>query len=96
MGDIPQKYKELVGKEAIMSGGLFASNRTEPETKYNVLNIRWGTATILDAKQLKETGQSSYEHPTVEYLVKNDTMKKSRWTKGFPVREINLKALKKL
>lgn len=96
MRSIPQKYQDIVGTEVILSGGFFSSKRSEPETKFKVLDIRWGTAKILNIKQLKETGQSNYEHPTVQYLVKNDTMQRSRWTKGFPVREINLKALKKV
>ncbi len=90
MGGIPQKYKDLVGTEQIFSGGLFSSKKSEPEAKYNVLDIRWGSAKIVNAKEIRAGRQSSYEYPTVEYLIKNSSMKRSRWTRGFPVKEINL------
>ena len=45
-------------------------------------------------REIEETGESSYEHPTIQYLLKNDNMKKSRWSRAFPVREINLLEMK--
>ncbi len=90
MDSIPQKYKDLVGTKQIFSGGLFTPKRSEPEAEYDVLDIRWGSAKIMNVREMKEKGRSSYEYPTVEYLIKNNKMKRSRWTRGFAVPEINL------
>lgn len=87
---IPQKYLDMVGTECELGGGLFTRNRVEPDAKYQVLDIRWGTGRIIDFAEMKATGKSSYEHPTFQLLVKNDSMKRSRWTNSFPIRDINL------
>lgn len=81
---IPKSFKKLVGKEHTMSGCLFGRKEIEP-TKFTVLDARWGSGVIMDMKTLKD------KHPTVQLLVKNDTMIRSRWTRGFPAREIKLK-----
>lgn len=81
---IPKKHKDLVGTKQKLGGGLF-SNKEVESAEYDVLDIRWGSAQIFDMKKMKP------KHPTVEYLIKNETMKRSRWTKGFAVREIILK-----
>jgi len=52
------------------------------------MDWRWGTAKIMNMKTME------MEHPTVEFLIKNKEMKRSRWTKPFPVREIRLKGIK--
>jgi hypothetical protein len=88
---VPEKYKNLVGTKRLMRGGLFSLSKSLPLKEYNVLDIRFGSATIMSVKEIEEHGESSYEHPTFELLVKSDDMKKSRWTRGFPIREINLK-----
>lgn len=87
---IPKRYMDLVGTKQMLSGGVFSGKRALPSLEYDVLNIRWGMATIINVKELQETGRSSYEYPTYELLIKNSGMKKSRWTRPFPVREINL------
>ena len=88
---IPKVYADLVGTAVTLSGGVFSGNKIIQETAFDCLDIRWGSGTVINFKELKETGESSYEHPTYEILVKNHTMKRSRWTKGFAIREINLK-----
>lgn len=88
--NIPKQYLELVGTKQILSGGLFSFNRSEPAQEYDILDIRWGSGQVVNVKELRETGKSSYTHPTFQLLVKREGMKKSRWTKGFPIREINL------
>ena len=82
--EMPKKYQDLVGTKQTFSGGLFSSKKSIPETEFDVLDWRWGLANIIDLKTLEA------KHPTVEYLVKNQTMKASRWTRPFPVREIKL------
>lgn len=91
--EMPQRIKDMVGKEHKMSGGLFSARRSEPEATYTVLDYRWGTGRIMNIKELQEKGESSYEYPVVEFLVKNESMVRARWTRGFPVKEINLKEI---
>jgi hypothetical protein len=88
---LPKKYRDLVGTKQFMSGGLFSHKRSEPEKEYDVLDIRWGSATIMSITELREGKQPSYEYPTFELLVKREGMAKSRWTRPFPIREINLR-----
>lgn len=83
--EIPKSYTELVGTTKTFSGGLFSSNKAIEPTDFNILDWRWGSAKICDMKTMK------LKHPTVEYLVKKEGMRASRWTRGFPVREIELK-----
>lgn len=80
----------MVGQTLKMAGGLFSGRQDLPEQEYKVLDIRWGMSRLMNFKEMRETGKSSYEHPTFELLIKNDSMKRSRWTRGFPIREINL------
>lgn len=87
--EIPKRWKDLKGTVQKLGGGLFSSNKEEPEAEYNVLDLRWGAATIMDMKTMEET------HPTIELLVKKDGMRASRWTKGFKCTDIDLRKQKK-
>ena len=84
MEGIPQQYKDMVGTKREFSGGLFSSKKAIEPTEFNILNVRWGSAKIMNMKTMEML------HPTVEFLVKNENMKRSRWTRPFPVREIKL------
>lgn len=88
---IPQTCLDLVGTTQKFSGGLFSGNKSLPESDYKVHDVRWGTALVINFKEMQETCKSSYRHPTVEYLLSNPNMKRKQWTRGFAVREINLK-----
>lgn len=92
---IPKKYTKLVGTVQTFQGGLFSRTKAIKPTKFNVLDIRWGQATIVNIKELREKGESSYEHPSFELLLKNKNMKRSQWSRPFPIREIDLKKDKK-
>lgn len=83
---MPKHYQDLVGTRQTFSGGLFSSKKSIPDTEFDVLDWRWGSAKIVNLKTLEE------KHPTVEFLVKNETMRASRWTRPFPVREIQLES----
>jgi hypothetical protein len=83
--EMPKNHTDLVGKKQQMGGGLFSHKKDMPYEDYDVLDWRWGSAKIVDTKTLKPVC------PTIEYLVKKEGMKKSRWTRGFPVPEIKLK-----
>ncbi|AIM37407.1 hypothetical protein KO02_12430 [Sphingobacterium sp. ML3W] len=91
--NIPQKYIDLVGTKRKFSGGLFSAKKELPETEYMIHNIRWGSATIINYRELSETGKSSYEYPTVEYLLSNRSSKRKQWSRGFAVREIDINKL---
>lgn len=88
--EIPEKYKKIVGTKQFFSGGLFSANKSLPEMEYDVLDIRMGSAQVINYKEMLETGKSSYCHPTVEYLLFNAGMRRKQWSRGFAVREINL------
>ena len=88
---IPSKYTAFVGKRKIISEYVFSSTKCLPPTEYMVLDIRWGEATVINLVEKKAKGESSYEHPTYQLLLKSDAMKASRWSRPFPIREINLK-----
>lgn len=82
--ELPEKYKEMVGQRHKMSGNLFGRSKAIEPTEFEILDWRWGSGYIMDLKTMEE------KHPVVEFLVKNESMNKSRWTRGFPVREIDL------
>lgn len=90
VGDIPEKYRLLVGTTQKISGGVFSGKKDLPSTEYEVLAIRMGTGIVINTKELHETGKSSYEHPTYELLLKSGTMKAARWSRPFPIPEINM------
>mgnify|MGYP000507128078 CR=1 FL=1 len=87
---IPEQYTKMVGTKIKASGGLFSSPTRLPEHEYDVLNIRRGTARIVNTDEIRKTGKSSVEHPTYELLLKRPGMKRAQWTKPFPIREVNL------
>lgn len=78
---VPKMAKELVGTRQQFSGGVFSSNKAIEPTEFDILDWRWGSAQIWDMKKMKP------KYPTVEFLVKNESMSRSRWTKGFPCEE---------
>ncbi len=82
---ILKKHIAIVGTKQQMGGGLFSDKKDLPYEEYDVLDWRWGSAKIVDMKTLKP------KCPTIEYLIKKDGMRASRWTRGFPVPEIKLK-----
>ena len=82
--EMPKKYQDFIGSTKVFSGGLFSHKRAEPEKEYQVLDWRWGSAKIMDMVNME------FKHPTVEFLIKNEDMKRSRWTRPFPVPEIIL------
>lgn len=83
--EMPKKYQDFVGTKKSMGGGLFSNNKDLPFETYDVLNWRWGSAKIVNLKTRRPV------HPTVEFLVKKEGMRASRWTRPFPVSEIQLK-----
>ncbi|PXX96890.1 hypothetical protein DF185_19820 [Marinifilum breve] len=84
--DLPKKYQDLVGTKQKCSGSLFSyKNEIKEPLEFDVLDIRKGTATIMDMKTMEEC------HPTFELLLKREGMKKAQWTKPFPIREIDLR-----
>jgi len=79
--EIPAAVEELLGTNREFGGGLFSSNKESEPAHYNVLDWRWGSGTIMNMETFEEL------HPTFELLLKNDDMKRSRWTRGFPARD---------
>lgn len=77
---IPKQYMKLVGQRQIMRGGLFSRKKAIEEQEFDILDIRESSATIMNMKTRKE-------FPAFELLVKNESMKRARWTNPFPIRE---------
>lgn len=82
---LPKSILDMIGQTMQFSGGIFSHRKFEKEFDAKILAARFGSAIIMDVKN------RTPKHPTVEFLIKNDTMKKSRWTRGFPIREIEIK-----
>lgn len=82
--EIPQRYKDLVGSYVFLSGGIF-SGKSMPKTKVKVLGLRIMEGCIVYCPSTPES-----EYPALQLLVKADDWKRSRWTTGFPIREIDL------
>lgn len=76
MNEIPTHYKMMVGTRVRMEGAIFSRNPI-PETEFDVIGVRWGSSQTLNTKTMKR-------YPTVEFLVKNNSMKRARWTGPFP------------
>lgn len=91
--EMPQSFKDMVGTTQTFSGGLFSPSKDLPEKEYTVYGLRWGSAIVVSVQEIREKGASSYEHPTIEMLVGNKDMPRKRWTRGFPVREIDFKKM---
>lgn len=79
---IPKKYQRFVGTKKRFSGAIFSYKNPITEKEFDVLNIRYSEATIVNFK-------TKAKHPAFELLLKNESMSKARWTKPFPIREIN-------
>ena len=84
--EIPKRYLDLIGQTAKIKGCIFSYSK-EIEGEFLVHDVRFGKSTIMNVDTLEEI------HPTVNLLVSNSTMKKKQWTKGFPVREIDLRSI---
>ena len=84
--EIPERFLNMIGTEQRLGGALFGSKERTTGT-FKVLKCRWGSGVIMDMKTLEEL------HPTVQLLVKGEGMTKSRWTNGFPAREIDLRSI---
>jgi len=82
--EMPQKYIDMVGTRRTFSGGLFSTKKAIEPTEYDIKDWRWGRAKICDMETME------MKHPTVEFLIKKEGMRASRWTRPFPVREIEL------
>lgn len=94
--ELPKKYLKLVGTKQTASGHLFSYSKSLEPKEYDVLDIRWGRATVMSIKEIREKGESSYEYPTFEILLKRPGMPRARWSKPFPISEINLKKKKRV
>ncbi len=83
--NIPKSFADLIGTEQKFSGPLFGRNKEIKPTKFSVIDVRFGSAVIIDMETLED------KHPTVELLLKNADMKQARWSRPFPCREIKLR-----
>lgn len=82
---IPQKYLDMIGKEFEFSGGLFSGKKSVEPAKYKILDVRFSSAFIINLKTRKA------KCAAIEFLIKNDTMQRSRWTRPFPCPEVKYK-----
>lgn len=86
---LPKRYRDLVGKVLTFSGHLFTKDKEEPFNSL-VYDVRLSCSTIRDLKD-------KYKRwPAVEYLILHPRYKERRWTKPFPIKEINLNELKEV
>lgn len=76
---IPSKYKKLVGHRHTLCGGVFSRKKSIEEQEFDILDIRESMSRIINMKTKRES-------PAFELLVKNEKMKRARWTNPFPIR----------
>lgn len=75
--EFPKSFSELVGTTQKFNGFLFSRKKPVKNEKYQVLDIRWSDAIIMnnETKVLKRLA--------VELLLKNNTMKRAQWSRPF-------------
>lgn len=78
---IPEISK-LVGTKQQFGGGLFSGKKELEYQEYDVIKWRWSGSTIINTNTLERL------HPGVELLLKNERMKRARWSRAFPARDI--------
>lgn len=76
--DLPQEYLNLVGTKQTVGGCVFSYNKEIEPKEFNVLDIRRGSARMINFDKMKVTNL------TYELLLKDDKMKKAQWSKPFP------------
>lgn len=79
--DTPEIAKKIVGTRQIFSGSVFSRKKRISPTEFDVIDWRYGSSFIMNLKTMER------KHPVVEFLLKNENMKKSQWSKPFPVLE---------
>lgn len=79
---IPEQYTSLVGTKKIFSGALFTKKPIEP-TEFEILDIRHSSAWITDLKSGKSFN-------AFELLVKNENLKRAKWTRPFKMEDVPL------
>lgn len=87
---LPKKYLKMIGTRQIASGPIFSQKNELPETEFDCLDVRKGTATFVDTTSFKNGKRPKFENPSFELLLKNNSMKRAQWTRPFPIKEINL------
>lgn len=80
---IPQKYRNHVGTKITCGGCLFARTVSLDSQEYEVLGIRWADCTILNH-------DTQVENPAYQLLLKNNKMKRSRWSRPSKIPEIQI------
>lgn len=80
--EFPKSFTEMIGKEYSFDGNIFSSKKI-PKTKMTVLGLKWGYGYIIDT-----SNQLNEKYPIIHLKVKNESMKRARWTKGFPAKEL--------
>lgn len=86
--DFPDSFTEMIGKEYTWEGGLFSAKKSIEPMKMKVLKLRWSYAYFT---RYDDNGNFHKTHPGIEFLVKGEGMKRSRWTRPFPCREYRFK-----
>lgn len=85
--EMPKAIQDLVGTRQTFEGGLFSNNKSIEATEFEILKWRWGSGYFIDINN----PVNCPKRPTVQFLVKNESMKRSRWTRSFPVNSIDLR-----
>ena len=78
--EIPKDTKGMVGKSYLFSGN-FLDKQDRPEMEYLIKDVKWSDTFIKNANGTKK-------HPCVTFLI--DFEGTDKWTKPFPIRDINL------
>lgn len=83
--EIPKIYLDMIGTNQKFQGFLFSRKKQlEKPASFKVIDVRFGSAEIYNLATMKR------KHPTLQFLLKSDKMKRAQWCRGIACREILL------
>ncbi len=82
---MPKTYTDMIGENYKFNGNLFNKKDNVDNEEFKIMYVRFSSAFIINLRTRQP------RHPAIEFLLKNDKMKRSKWSRPFPCREIELK-----
>ena len=82
--EIPKETKEMIGKKYLFSGN-FLDKKDRVEYEYLIKDVKWSDVFVKNENGTKK-------HPCIIFLI--DFNGKDKWTKPFPIIDINLSLIK--
>lgn len=81
---IPKKYLDMVGTKQRFNGYLFNNQESFESEEFDVISVRFSEAFVISLKS------HTVSHAAIEFLLKNDNMKRAKWSRPFVCYEVML------